>query len=689
MLAFWVISCILFSGSAFAAVQGIAKLDSFSGGVMIKSLGKWGVEPKAEMILYSGDKIVTTDGYAKVLFNDGAQFGIQTNSNIRIFEKTEIRGAIFKKEIRKRDIQVMIGKIAFKSGVGSKTKTRLVSPTAVAALRGAAGEFGTDGENTNLNLSEGKSDNQGTMLKGNVPDITRDQAMRAPIQQASIAAAEKARIVDGSLKNQQKAKGLNNAVAGAQVALNRAEAALKSGEESQLEAQMLQKNPDVQIQKQAGEVKKQAEKSISQAKIAVKEIAQKQIKVDALVQKAVEAEKSGNDSVKKAAESSAAAVAKSGEAQAAVAEARIIVSEAVAIGDTATVQQAERSVERTLIAAQKTDTAAKNTEESALKVQAAVDKGDTLTAQAAANASETHARSAEANADVANTGVSLCRASLSGDRRVEQFLADSMNRAENMANQAILAGDKANQSVDKVEGAVQKGDTQTAQAAVKLTEVTMRAAEANSLAVKATADVGAAVAAGNIERSGEAIQLAQRAEAASQKATEIIGITESAVQKVESAVAAGNTLIVQAAVQALDAVVVTAERQTVIAQLLALVAKATNDGQTQVIAAAQETLQKAVEQLAVAEAVSQKAEEAVIQVETAVASGDTAAAQAVLEQQKIAVEEIQSVPTTSASATTTESLVTTTQAPTTTTTTTTTTTSTTTTSTTTTTVYGG
>ena len=105
----------------------------------------------------------------------------------------------------------------------------------------------------------------------------------------------------------------------------------------------------------------------------------------------------------------------------------------------------------------------------------------------------------------------------------------------------------------------------------------------------------------------------------------------------------GKTLIDRANELAHNAALATAEIQSVIDRSVALSKSATDAGQAQVAEKAEEIGQRAAEQLKVARGVWQRAEEAAPQVERFVAIGDTASAQAVLEQQKTAVDEIQSV----------------------------------------------
>jgi hypothetical protein len=74
------------SSRAFSAERAIAKLTSFSGTVLIKSQGEWGVQPQKDLPLYSDDKVVTKIGVATITFNDGAVMDIKANSNLLVKE---------------------------------------------------------------------------------------------------------------------------------------------------------------------------------------------------------------------------------------------------------------------------------------------------------------------------------------------------------------------------------------------------------------------------------------------------------------------------------------------------------------------------------------------------------------------------------------------------------------------------
>ena len=132
---FITLSLILLSSPAFSADKIIAKLTGFSGDVLIKSQGSWGVEPKLGLPLYSKDKVITKRGTAAITFSDGAVMELKKNSNMRIVEQEETEGFFRKVKVVKRKLRLLLGKVIFKSG-GSRARTTLESATMVCGLRG-------------------------------------------------------------------------------------------------------------------------------------------------------------------------------------------------------------------------------------------------------------------------------------------------------------------------------------------------------------------------------------------------------------------------------------------------------------------------------------------------------------------------------------------------------------------------
>lgn len=157
------------SDLSFAEPKEIGVLDSFRGGLVLKNNGVWGESPREGMTLFHGDKIVTdADGSGQVTFHDGAVLKVKPNSSVRLAEM--IRASDSGKVLeRQREVRLFVGNLNYKSGNVSPVQTKLVSPTAVAALRGTEADFGTDGLLAMLDQIEGESDLAG--------DVTRTDAV--------------------------------------------------------------------------------------------------------------------------------------------------------------------------------------------------------------------------------------------------------------------------------------------------------------------------------------------------------------------------------------------------------------------------------------------------------------------------------------------------------------------------------
>lgn len=173
----------LMAGPALSAEEngekkGIAVLDAFSGEVRLKHRGTWGAEPQVGIFLYHGDKIVTGEGTCRVVFHDGSVLDVHPHTNVRIAEIVGNEGFTADEPDHKREIRLLLGKVKYKSGDRVVAKTRLVAPTAVAALRGTEAELGTDGDMAFLKLISGEIDRTGDIAEGPVPDSTAEMAAR-------------------------------------------------------------------------------------------------------------------------------------------------------------------------------------------------------------------------------------------------------------------------------------------------------------------------------------------------------------------------------------------------------------------------------------------------------------------------------------------------------------------------------
>lgn len=259
---------IFLSTPGFSADKSIGKLTDFSGTVLIKSQGSWAVEPRENLPLYSGDKVVTREGTATITFNDGAVMEIRSNSNLMITEREEEKGIFKKVKFVERRLRLILGKLIFRTG-RSKIKISFETPTAVCGIRGTAGtlSIGADGQ-PYIYFSEGGAIfTIGDFISGVAEDVPAELADLNPAQRAAFVAAAAAdqakraaeKAATGEISQAQAALALaqaaeaaadevikmatemlNNAsedvVAGANEAISEAEAAKEAAKEAQQDA---------------------------------------------------------------------------------------------------------------------------------------------------------------------------------------------------------------------------------------------------------------------------------------------------------------------------------------------------------------------------------------------------------------------------------------------------------------------
>jgi hypothetical protein len=181
-----------FSAPARSAEAPIAKLTRFSGTVLIKSLGKWGVEPADNLPLYSQDKVVTRIGVATVTFNDGAVLEIKSNSNVLIEEREKEEGILGTMKVIERRIFLFLGKMFFKTGKAD-IETRFEAATAVIGIRGTSGTLSIAEDGTCwITFTEGGAAFTINAFIGEAPPVPQDVADNHPVQLASFVADEAA-----------------------------------------------------------------------------------------------------------------------------------------------------------------------------------------------------------------------------------------------------------------------------------------------------------------------------------------------------------------------------------------------------------------------------------------------------------------------------------------------------------------
>lgn len=189
LLPFLVSIIFFIPASAFSQAKPIARLADFSGTVLIKSQGSWGVNPVKDLPLYSMDKLVTRVGSATIVFNDGATVSIKNNSNMLINEQEKSKGLV---KVIERHIMLFLGKLNFKTGKKGKSnvETRFETTRAVIGIRGTAGilSIGADGK-TYIYFSEGEAKYiLGDFIRGIAKDVRDYLADQNPSQRATFVA---------------------------------------------------------------------------------------------------------------------------------------------------------------------------------------------------------------------------------------------------------------------------------------------------------------------------------------------------------------------------------------------------------------------------------------------------------------------------------------------------------------------
>ena len=258
-------ACIsLLSAPVFSADESIARLTKFTGTVMIKSKGAWGIKPEKNLPLYSGDKLVTRIGTATITFNDGAVMDLRGNSNLMISEREEEEGVRKKVKVVKRRLRLLLGKLLFRTG-RAKVKTSLETPTAVCGIRGTAGTLSIDaGGQSYIHFTEGGvSYTVGEFIKGVAGPVPDGLADLHPVQRA-------ARVAYMAAQHAAQAADLaaSGDITEADAALAGAQAAEAAALEARAAAKAMENHPDPMIQGMARQAVRAAELAIDAARNA-------------------------------------------------------------------------------------------------------------------------------------------------------------------------------------------------------------------------------------------------------------------------------------------------------------------------------------------------------------------------------------------------------------------------------------
>jgi hypothetical protein len=181
---------MLLPASARGDEDSIARLTNFSGTVLVKNLGEWGVTPVKNLSLYSQDKVVTREGTATITFADGAVVDIKNNSNLLINERETEKGLLKKVKVVNRRILLFMGKMFFKTGTG-QIQTQFETEKSVIGIRGTEGilSIGSDGQ-IYITFTEGSAKfTLGDLVHGKIAkDVPTEVADQNPIQKASYIA---------------------------------------------------------------------------------------------------------------------------------------------------------------------------------------------------------------------------------------------------------------------------------------------------------------------------------------------------------------------------------------------------------------------------------------------------------------------------------------------------------------------
>ena len=264
-LFFLTVVCVMsISSPVFSADEVIARLTNFSGTVLIKSQGSWDVKPEINLPLYSDDKVVTKIGVATLTFNDGAVMEIRPNSNLLVKETEEEEGIEEKVKVVKRKLRLFLGKMFFRTGRGSGTRTTLETTTMVCGLRGTEGflSISADGQ-TYLQFTEGSGDTVGDFISGIATDVPSELANLNPVQRASFVAAAAA-----SQASQAAEAAASGEISDADAALASAQAAEAAAQEAKAAAEAMLSNPDPEIQEEAMSVIEAADLAMEEARRA-------------------------------------------------------------------------------------------------------------------------------------------------------------------------------------------------------------------------------------------------------------------------------------------------------------------------------------------------------------------------------------------------------------------------------------
>ena len=152
-----------------------ASISRLTGEVQIQQHGR-SLPAYRTAFLFNGDQVVTKQGRAEVQFPDGSLLTLTQFSQITLHAETVNDSwlGMFKKEVKKRTVELAGGKLWFDVRPEAGVETALLTPTVVCGILGTAGEIGHDSRlGTVVGLSRGlarvmsKASHQSVRLRAN------------------------------------------------------------------------------------------------------------------------------------------------------------------------------------------------------------------------------------------------------------------------------------------------------------------------------------------------------------------------------------------------------------------------------------------------------------------------------------------------------------------------------------------
>ena len=442
---------------AHAQVKGIATLKDFAGDIIVKNSGKWGRAYVKGLVLYNGDKVVTRKGTAHVVFHDGGELNIEPNSNVRIIERDVKQGFVLKKMVKERRIRVLLGKTRYKEEFSKKRQTRFEAPTAVAALRGTEISFGVDDTGTAYGvIIDGNWKTLGDVIAGEAPDLPPEIADNTPAQRFALVATERAiQAAVAASKVSEAAEAAARADATAADYLNKfqeeakvagvfIEQALAAAKEGKLEAEMMAKNADPEVLKEAIEAIKGSDSAMAAMAAAAAAADHAGEAITKIVEVAEKAIKEENVAGLNAALEAAYAQTNAALAHAGVAEGNQAVVDARTAGTTEIAEAMEKRVGvATELSARSTEVAETATSNAEKALEATGSEAEALAQAARANASAASALSATVQANTAGVV-----ATVAGDTERASAAFKAVQEAAQAADMALDFAEKATEAAE-------------------------------------------------------------------------------------------------------------------------------------------------------------------------------------------------------------------------------------------------